>query len=280
MLAQRLVVHEEIAQIAVAVDLMNPPRELLRGQRPLLPAPVREPERDVVRQPVVLQQQREGTPPGRPLARVRRPVHKVRRPEPENAIHPLAEHPLEPRAALAVLERGDEVRHIVVVGELGVAEDRRRLPEERLDPPGVLLDLLPELLTRIQERQRMVRGLGQKLAAPRVGQLPEQVQHIGRPRLDLIEHHARHRVGNLEGALVNLHHVADEPRRRTVALVGHLQQNLLVLGVVKVERIGVEDRVAAQAVGLVDLKIEDDGGHAVFSRWNDGAAARRARRER
>ena len=69
-LAERLVVHEQVAEEAVAVDLVDPAGELLGRQRPLLPGAVAEAERDVVAQPVVLQQQLE-------LRRVRRAVDVV-----------------------------------------------------------------------------------------------------------------------------------------------------------------------------------------------------------
>jgi hypothetical protein len=53
-----------------------------------------------------------------------------------------------------------------------------RLPEEVLDLLGVHLDLLLELVARVQERQRVVVGLAHELAAPRLGQLLEQVDHV------------------------------------------------------------------------------------------------------
>ena len=47
-LPEGLVVHEQVAQEPVAVDLVDPLREFLGRERPLRPASVAEPERDVV----------------------------------------------------------------------------------------------------------------------------------------------------------------------------------------------------------------------------------------
>jgi hypothetical protein len=56
-LAERFVVDEDVAEEAVAVDLVDPAGEFLGRQRPLLPGAVAEAEGDVVAEAVVLQQQ-------------------------------------------------------------------------------------------------------------------------------------------------------------------------------------------------------------------------------
>jgi len=77
MLAQGFVVHEQVAEVAVAVDLIHPPGESLGGERPLRPVPIRKAEGDVVAEPVVLQKQLDAGVTEVPL-RARRHVDVVR----------------------------------------------------------------------------------------------------------------------------------------------------------------------------------------------------------
>src|SRR2546423_15384160 len=68
-LAERFVIHEQVAQLPAArrVDLVHPRRELRRRHRPLLPGAVGKAKRDVIAKAIVLQQQLQ-------LARQRRGI--------------------------------------------------------------------------------------------------------------------------------------------------------------------------------------------------------------
>ena len=253
-LAQRLVVHEQVAHVAVAVDLVHPARELLGGERPFLPVAVAEAERDVVAQAVVLQHQRDGLLARRRAVR-RHAIQVVGAAEPEQAIHALADHgtvPAHPR---------DVSADLVGVDQLGVAEHVGRLAEEALDHRLLDANLLLELAAAEQEAERVMAGLGDELAAARVGKLLEQVDHVRRPLLELLQRHAADRVAHAEAALMAADQIQDLDRGRPVALVRHLAQDALVGRRVEVERIGVEHRVAAQSKGLMHLEVEADCGH-------------------
>ena len=58
-LTEGFVVHEQVAEVSVAVDLVDPAGELLCRERVLLPPAIAEAERDVVGELVVLEQQAE-----------------------------------------------------------------------------------------------------------------------------------------------------------------------------------------------------------------------------
>ena len=60
-LAEGFVVHEKVAEVAIAVDLVDPLGEALGGEGPLGPAAVAEAEGDVVGEAVVLQEDGEGS---------------------------------------------------------------------------------------------------------------------------------------------------------------------------------------------------------------------------
>jgi hypothetical protein len=57
-LAERLIIHEQVDRLATAIHALQPARELLGRERPTLPAAVAEAERDVVRELVALQEHR------------------------------------------------------------------------------------------------------------------------------------------------------------------------------------------------------------------------------
>ena len=59
MLAEGLVVHEEVDDVAVLGVALQPAEILLSGERPLAPAPVGEPECDVVAELVVPEKEPE-----------------------------------------------------------------------------------------------------------------------------------------------------------------------------------------------------------------------------
>ena len=252
-LAEGLVVHEQVAAEAVAVDLVDPARELLGGKRPFLPAPVREAEGDVVAQAVVLEEQLDRAVGE--VAFARRRVDIVRRAEAEQAVDALADD----RAVLAALRhvRGELVR----VDELGVAEDLRRHAEDLLHALLVEVDLRVELRAGEEERERVVARLADEFARARVDEALQRVDDIGRPQLELRERRARDRVRAAEALVMPLHEVEHHRRRGAIALVRDLAHDPLVRLVVEVERIGREDRVAPQPVGLVELEVEADACH-------------------
>ena len=170
----------------------------------------------------------------------------------------LADDAVEAGVARGVFHLGDVLGEFVVVDELGVAEEGGCLAEEVLDLPGVHVNLAVELVAGVDEGEGVVVGLADELAAAGVGELFEEVDDIGAPGLELVEADAGDGVGDAEVALVAFDEVEDEGGRGAVALVGDLVGDGLVFEVVEVEGVGVEDGVASEAVGLVDLEVEAD----------------------
>ena len=144
-LAKGLVVHEQVAAVAVAVDLVDPTREFLGGKRPFLPSSVGEAKGNVVGQAIVLQQQLDRSIGE--IARSWRRVDIVGRTESEQAVDALADDRVVLSASSDVLGEG------VRIDELGVAEDLGRYAEDLLHLELVAVDLLVKLRARKQERQ-------------------------------------------------------------------------------------------------------------------------------
>src|SRR5690606_4666576 len=98
-LAEGLVIHEEVDKVAVAVDVVDPLGELLGREGPLAPAAVAEAEGDIVGEAVVLEQEPERLAIGgnRPAGRR---VDIAWLAEAEVVIPPLAADALEPGLAV------------------------------------------------------------------------------------------------------------------------------------------------------------------------------------
>ncbi len=155
--AQGLIIHEEVDHLAVAVDGADPAGELLGRQRPLGPVTVGEPEGDVVAERVILQQHLQ------PAAALR-PVDEVRAAEPENMVRTLRNNSVE------ASHRLDEQAEIVVIDQLCVPKDQGCPAEQPLDDLHVLVDLLDELLPRVQKTQAVIVRLREELHASRIRQ--------------------------------------------------------------------------------------------------------------
>ena len=125
----------------------------------------------------------------------------------------------------------------------------------------MVLYLRCELGWGVQRRQRVMAGFSEEVGAARRSTLLEQIYHIGRPTLHLLDGSTGDRKTDLESATVPLDQVEHQCGRWPVTLVGHLFHDRLIRFAVKVERIASEDRIAAKTKGLVDLKVEADGCH-------------------
>lgn len=174
------------------------------------------------------------------------------------SVYAFADGAEESWVAVLVFDLGECAGELVGVDELGVAEDLWGLPEVLLDELGVHVDLGVELVLGVEERQGVVVGLGDELAAPGLCELNEEVEDIGGELLPLLDDGAGDGVGDAEVALVLFDEVEDELGCWAVALVGDFFGDLAVGVFVEVEGVRVEDGVGLEAVWLVDLEIEDD----------------------
>lgn len=125
---------------------------LVRRERKFGPLVVREPEGDVVREAVILEQKLEAIAP-------RRAVDEVRAAPAEHVIRTLGKHGL-------VAHRFHGARQIVVVDQFRIAEDTGRYAEERFDPLVVQGDLVPG--TPPGNTETPANGCTSRKAAPRI----------------------------------------------------------------------------------------------------------------
>ena len=101
----------------------------------------------------------------------------------------------------------------------------------------------------------------QKLSAPCVCALPQQIQHIWCPFLHLRNGRPRDGEADAKSPLMFVNQIEQQAGRRPIALVGHLVQNRLIRIRVEIEGIAAEYGIPPQSIWLMDLKIEADGGH-------------------
>ncbi len=253
MFAEGLVVHEEIHEIGRWPRALEPIDEGLGAEGILAPAAVAEAEGDVVAERVGLEQDRE----------VRRRAHRhhlARRASSQDAVDAFGDDARE--AALLQVRR-----EALGEDELGVAEHARAYPEELLHPGAVEVDLPIEFLAIEEEREAVVRGLREQLDASGLHQRLERLQHFGSPALELLHRGERDRERHPEAPLVSVDLLEKELVHGQVAAAGHLAHHLLVEGVVEVvlAAADVEDAVAPEPVGLVDLEVEAEIDHGVRS---------------
>src|SRR6185295_499728 len=107
----------------------------------------------------------------------------------------------------------------------------------------------------------VVIRLADELAAAGGGEVLEGLDHVRGKLFELVEHDAGDGVADAEVPLVAADQVEDQFRRGAVALVRDLAADFPVLFGVEVEGVRVEDRVSAEPEGLMDLEVENDGGH-------------------
>ena len=257
MLTECLVIHEEVAELTVSVDLIHPSRELLGGEWPFLPVSIGESKGDVVGQAIILQKNSNRiTIVGCCGRTTGRAVGIVRRPADEQVVESLADD------GTMSTHFSDGPRDGIVVDQFGVAKDRRSNSEEPFDAGFLQGDLFLELIRCEDVTQGMMRGLGEKLNRSRLGALLEQLDDLGGPGFELFECDPGDRIGHSEAALMSSDEIQNLGRGGNIALVGDLATDLLVRFVVEVERMIFEHRVLLDAVRLMNLKIEAYAGHS------------------
>jgi hypothetical protein len=100
--------------------------------------------------------------------------------------------------------------------------------------------------------------LADELTASRRREFFVSFNHIRTPPLHLVKHATGDRVTHLEVAFVFANEIKNEPRRRSIALVGHLPADLFVLHIIEVKGIGIKNRIPSQSMRLMDLEIKAD----------------------
>ena len=123
MLTKGLVVHKEVAEVAIAVDAVEPAREGFCSERPFGPAPIGKTKSAVVTQAIIFQPHRKRSLPTG-CQGAGRTVHIIWTSSiTQQAVNAFAADAPEPAVGL------QPIRQPIVVGQLGVAEERRRDPK-------------------------------------------------------------------------------------------------------------------------------------------------------
>ena len=251
MLAEGLVVHEQVHDVVVPGGILHPGEILLGREGIHVPALVGEAEGDVVGQAVVAEQEPE-------LRLGVAGVDEVRALPAHDVAGALGEHRLEAEAVHAFADG-------VGVDELGVAEGGRRDAEQVLDGLLVLHHLVGELGLGGKGRQGVVIGLAQELHAAGRGQGAEAVNHVRGEALELLQGGAGDGERHLELALVRLDQLEQLGVHREIALLGDTAEDgpvgevVIVVGVLA----DIEESVEPEPGGLMDLEIQADafGSH-------------------
>lgn len=157
--AEGFEVHEEVADEAVAVDLVDPVGEFFGGEGPLGPGAVGEAGGDVVGEAVVFEEEFG-------FGGVGGAVDEVGGAEAEDVVGTFGEEAVVAHVA-------DEVGEVVVVDEFGVAEDARFLAEELFDFGAVEFDLGAEFVAGVEEGEGVVVGFVEEFDVAGVGELFE-----------------------------------------------------------------------------------------------------------
>ena len=245
MLAEGLVVHEEVDDVALGG--LEPAHEFLRGERPLVPAPVGEAEGDVVAERIVAQQDLQIGVEVVVVDIVRAlPAHDV--------AGALGQHRIE---AEFVDHRAD----VVGIDQLGVAEGRGRESEILLHGRLVLLHLVDELRLGDQGGQGMVVCLAEELHVAGLGQLAEALDDFGGVAVELLQDRTGDGEGQLELALALGDRLEQQIVHRQVALLCDALEDRAVGEIIIIVGVfaDIEKSVKAQAGRLMDLEIQADG---------------------
>ena len=97
------------------------------------------------------------------------------------------------------------VSELVVVGELGVAEDAGSDAEQLLDFQSVKLDLGGEFITVVEEGQRVIISLTDDFDLAGLYHTTDLIDKFGGPRFGLFEPSAGNTEGEFEmGELINI----------------------------------------------------------------------------
>ena len=144
MLAEGFVVHEQVHHLAAASS--QPAGKFLGREGMLGPRGIRHPEAEIVREHGISKQGLD------PAAR-RRAVNEVRRLAFQIPLYALGEDAVEAQ----VFHFG---RECVMVNQLGVAKDPRADTKDLLQLLLMQCHLALELLFRVNERERVMVGLG------------------------------------------------------------------------------------------------------------------------
>ena len=154
---------------------------------------------------------------------------------------------------------------VVVVDQLGVAENLRRLAEHCLDFALVHVDLHFELGFGVEESQAVVIGLGDQFDPSRVSQVLEGLQRFRRQFFQLFDDRAGDRQAEFELGIM-FQELEQPGVGRQVGFLGDFLENTFVAGLVVVGSVeiimvhtAVKQGIVPHPVRLVDVQVEHDG---------------------
>ena len=248
-LAQRVVVHEQVDQLFLLGQLVDPVDVLVGREGIGCPLGVAETERDVVAQLAVLQQQLE-------LGSRSTAVQEVGRAPAQHVLGIGGDGGFE---AHGIDHRG----HVVVINQLGVAEHLGLLAEELVDLGIVSLDLGHKLVGVVERRQAVGIGLAQELDAAGSGQFLHRVDELGYILFQLLQRGAADGEGHFELLAVFLDHVEQHLVGGQIRPLCDARDDVIVGKVIIVVVVvaDVEETVMFQAERLMNLEIKTNRFH-------------------
>src|SRR5450830_141485 len=130
------------------------------------------------------------------------------------------------------------------------------------------IDLRAEFLQILDGGERVEVCLGEKFDAPCRRELAEGVERLSRPVAKLVDDRTGEREGDAEPVAEPSGQPVEEAGGRPIGPLRDSSENSGVglVNEIVVPGANVEVRVVPQPVGLMDLQVEADRGHAAISR--------------
>ncbi len=125
----------------------------------------------------------------------------------------------------------------------------------------MLVDLLDEFITRVQETEAVIISFGQELYASCFRQGVECAHHFRRETLKLLQQQAGNTIGYPKSAIKSAYRLQKQPVSRKIAFVRYLPADQAVLIVIKILVVFVKYGVVPQSHGLMHLKVETHRRH-------------------
>jgi len=249
MFTKCLVIHKKVDDLTGNVDAMDPLGKFIRLEGILCPFRVGEAEGDVIREPVVPQEQLYFHTPCRL-------IDKIGTPPAHDLIRPLGENDL-------ISHFFYDLCKFIVIDKLRIAKCYRGLTKEGTDPLFVQGDLFPEFPPGEKESKGMTRGLAEEFNTSRLGETFEAIQDIHPIFFKLIENHTAHGKGDPELTLIFFYQIEHHRICREVTFFRHLIEDLAVFLTVFVGMVttNVKEGIVPQAIWLMNLKVKTNTGH-------------------
>ena len=188
-------------------------------------------------------------------------VNKIRTPVAQNVVGPFGNDRVE------TAHRLDQGGQFIVVYKLRISKYPWFLTKKVVYRFDVLVDLLDEFCSRVQETEAVIISFGQKLDAPCFRQGVECAHNFRRITFELLQQQAGNTVGDSKFAVKFAYHLQEQPVGRKIAFVRYLSANRAVFMIVEIFVVFVKYGVVPQSYWLMHLEVETYRRHNLLSRF-------------